>query len=115
MKRNQFKTLRNKADKLLQIKYVILNSRCLTCGRPTYCMHHYIHKNQSSFLRYYPPNLIPVCVGCHCKIHQSQDPETLNMIVKIKGQKWADDLYEKRRTVCKMNVGYLRDIIKKLQ
>jgi 5-methylcytosine-specific restriction endonuclease McrA len=114
MKRNPVKTLKKKADKLLQEKFVKDNPYCLVCGKPTLCGHHFIHKSQSNFLRYDFDNLIPVCFSCHCKIHQSQDPEPTDKIIRVKGQEWADNLYKRRRNIFKMNHGNLKEVIGKL-
>lgn len=108
------KSLKREADKKLQEKVVRDNPRCLLCGDRTFAGHHFIFKSQSNNLRYYQPNLVPVCIKCHYKIHHRQDPEIINKIIRIKGQAWADDLYSRRHTICKMNKGYLKDILKEL-
>jgi len=114
MKRNPVKTLRNKADRLIQIKYVALNPSCIVCGQPTSEMHHVIYKSQSNNLRFDPLNIVPLCKSCHCKHHMSGDSFILATIIKVKGQDWFDDLQSRRHTICKFNQGYLKEVIERL-
>ena len=114
MKTKSIKTLRSKADRLLQLKYVPLNPVCLVCGQPTSAMHHVIYKSQSANLRYNPSNLVPLCSRCHCKHHLSGDPVIIATIINKKGQEWFDLLQKKRHVICKFNQGYLKEIISEL-
>ena len=114
MSSSTVKSLRKKADRLAQIKYVPLNQECLVCGQPTSAMHHVIYKSQSANLRYNPSNLVPLCSRCHCKHHLSGDPVILATIIKKKGQEWFDELQQLRHIICKLNKGYLKEVIEEL-
>ncbi len=109
------KSLRNKADREFQKKFVKENPRCLVCSELTSTMHHFILKSQSSYLRYSESNLIPLCFSCHFKIHHTNTAETTDKIIRIKGRDWADDLYSKKRIIFKMNKGKLKEIIEGLE
>lgn len=111
--KSKLSTLRRKADKLLQEFYT--QGNCLVCNEPASCVHHYVPKGQSNNLRYDPPNLIPICQGCHFKHHTVGDPHIHNTIERIRGQKWVDDLEKRRHEICKFNVGYLEEIIENLK
>ena len=89
--------LKKKLDLEFQIRYTALNPFCLVCGEPTSCMHHYIFKSQSSFLRYDVRNLIPICSRCHTLLHKCGDPRINQEIIRIKGHDWADELERDRR------------------
>ena len=108
-------TLRKKADKLLQEKCVSDNPRCLICNDYTSECHHFVQKSQSRVLRYDPDNLIPLCKGCHFKIHRWGDAAIIKKIIDIKGEKWFDQLQEKRHQICKENKSFYQKIIKRLE
>ena len=114
MSSSTVKSLRKKADRLAQIKYVTLNPICLVCDGQTAEMHHFIPKSQSNNLRYDPLNLIPLCKKCHCRHHLSGDPSIVATIIKKNGFKWEENLQRRRHILCKINQGYLKDIIQKL-
>lgn len=107
-------TLRRKADKLLQDKYVGLNRSCFVCGQVTSEMHHYIPKSQSNYLRYDQNNLIPLCRGCHFRHHNTSDPNIMATILRKKGMGWDELLQKERRISCKFNREYLNKIIERL-
>lgn len=115
MRKNKIKILRTKADKLLQSKRVLLNPSCFVCGGTTSEMHHFVPKGRSNNLRYYEKNLIPLCRSCHARHHLSGDPEIHAKILFKMGEKWFDDLQVRRRIICKLNVGYLEEVIKRLE
>ena len=83
-------SLQKKADHLLQLKFVANNPTCIVCGDKTNCGHHVIYKSQSAYLRYSMDNLVPLCMSCHCKHHQSGDSEILKAILQEKGFDWYD-------------------------
>ena len=56
-------------------------------------------------------NAIPICMGCHLRHHRAGDPRIGEIILEKKGKKWAEGLHAKRRTIRKMNKGYLREVI----
>lgn len=103
-------TLKNRLDRLIQELYVPLNPRCLVCGEKTSCMHHFIQKKQSLYLRWDKRNLVPLCRRCHCLHHISGDPYIHQTILKVKGHKWADKLQEDRRKIFKDTLENLKRI-----
>jgi len=104
--------LQKKADRLLQEKYAI--GKCEMCPKPVSCVHHLFPKSSSSALRFYPPNLVRVCVGCHLKFHSKFSSEMIDRVVLKRGQKWFDDLQKKRHEIIKTNKKYYEEIIKEL-
>jgi len=111
---NKVSTLRRKADRLFQIAFVKDNPYCLICGHPTSCGHHYIPKSRSNNLRYDISNLVPLCRSCHFKHHFAGDPHIVEVILQKRGQEWADDLNERRRIPRRLNITYLKEVIKEL-
>ena len=108
------KTLKRKADRLLQKSFVQEFPICLVCGKPTSEGHHYIPKSQSNNLRYDFTNLIPLCRAYHFKHHMVGDPHIMEVILHIKGEEWAEDLNIRRRVIRKLNKTYLKEVIKEL-
>lgn len=86
----------------------------MLCGKPQQVMHHFFPKSVSSFLRYSWDNLIPLCNGCHMRLHQSGDPSYEQRIIDTKGKKWYDKLYKVKREYVKVNVAYYKDVWEKL-
>ncbi len=107
-------SLRNKADKLYQEVGMRNNPNCLLCGKPANCLHHFIAKSVSSALRYELKNGIPLCVGCHLRLHNSGDPEYELKIQRIKGKKWYNDLQRLRTIPVNTNKKYYKEIIDSL-
>lgn len=112
MVKSKTRLLEIKADKLFQKWFISRNPKCLICGLPANCGHHYIPKSQSNFLRYQERNMIPICAGCHTRHHLSGDPHIMATILKIKGQDWHDELHQVRHIPQKMLVEYLKGVIK---
>ncbi len=120
-KKPNWKTLRNIADRLLQ-EWVRLKYRfCLVCGDEVFCGHHFFTKASSNALRYYLPNIIPICRNCHCKVHTQ--PHLVEPVICFqKGSEWYDDLLREKRTPIKANafwyqekIDYLKQQIKDLE
>ena len=109
-KRSKLGTLRNKCDALMQIIGHRRNPFCLLCGKAQQVMHHFFPKSVSSFLRYNWDNLVPLCNGCHMRLHQSGDPSYEERIKKIKGQKWYNWLAQHARDYIKINTAYYENI-----
>jgi hypothetical protein len=81
------KSMRNKCDALLTPIIKKMYPRCLLTGQPTEVAHHHVKKSESSALRYYIPNLIPLTHKAHMALHSH---ETLysSRIVAIRGVDW---------------------------
>ena len=101
---------RNKADKAFQQWFMSKNPKCEVCGKGAVCGHHYISKAASSALRYYAGNMIPVCMGCHCKLHSKFAPELNSEITLKRGKAWFKQLQLERRKTVKVGVKYYKEI-----
>lgn len=113
-KKKSISTLRNKADRLLQETGRRMYTKCLVCGNPMSCLHHYHPKSTCSALRYHWDNLIPLCVGCHFS-HHNGNPDIHNAVNRIKGEEWQTYLSTiKRNTFVRTNREYYEKIIKSL-
>jgi len=100
----------------MQEYYRKQNLFCELCGKPSSCMHHFHVKSSCSALRYDHDNLISLCVKCHFKIHSSHSAEMTTILIGIRGQKWADDLLEKKKTLTvKPGIKYYEEIINKFK
>lgn len=91
-----------KCDKLLSPIIIKLYPRCLLCGGQTQVAHHHVHKSKSLILRYHIPNLIPLCNGCHLKLHYNES-YWASKIVEIRGMKWFRDLDRLKNQIIKPN------------
>jgi 5-methylcytosine-specific restriction endonuclease McrA len=109
------KYYRNRADKILQETGRAIYKKCLVCGKPMSCLHHYFPKSTAGNLRYHWNNLIPICQGCHFKLHNG-DPRIQNTINEVKGKDWLDELNAEKRKFVKCNtIGYFKDMCEKLK
>lgn len=99
------KSMRNKCDALLTPIIKKMYPYCLFTGEPTEVAHHHVKKSESSALRYYIPNLIPLTHKAHMALHSH---ETLysSRIVAIRGVAWWNDLEEKKREFTKCDVHF---------
>jgi len=84
------------SDKSMQILGRIRYSKCLVCGQPMSCLHHYYPKSSAGNLRYNWLNLIPICSGCHFK-HHNGDPTIHNKVNEVKGPEWLIELEEAKK------------------
>jgi len=106
--------LRAKADRLFQEKYT--KGKCESCNeRTANCVHHYIFKSQSKFLRYHPLNAVPICAECHTRYHKSGDTEIMSKVIARRGLEWEQNLQELRRTPQKLTTAYLKEVIEELE
>ena len=106
--------LKRELDKFIQQIYVPLNPECLVCCNHTSCMHHYVPKAQSLYLRWRKENLIPLCQGCHFSHHSKGDPYIHETILKRKGFRWADELNRDRRIIVNDTIGNLVEVKERL-
>jgi hypothetical protein len=86
------KKYQKEADKLFQEIGRKIYSDCFVCGRQMSCLHHFVKKSQSTGLRYNLKNAIPLCVKCHCSIHQGLNDMVVGQIVALKGVDWLSEL-----------------------
>lgn len=99
------KSMRNKCDALLTPIIKKMYPYCLLTGEPTEVAHHHIKKSESSALRYYLPNLIPLTHKAHMALH-SHETIYSSRIVAIKGIDWWNDLEAKKREYTKCDVHF---------
>ena len=107
------KTLRNKADKLLTPIIKQLHPDCILCGAPTQVAHHHVHKSKSSILRYNLDNLIPLCTGCHLKLHHNES-YWASKIVAIRGLDWFRGLEKEKNKIIKVNDAWYQENLERL-
>jgi len=113
-KRNPLATWRNKCDKQLQLKVHETYKQCLLCPNPCTVGHHFFPKSVSSALRYVWDNIIPLCQGCHMRLHNSGDPRYEQQIVNIKGERWYEALEAHARDYTKTNIEYYKGVYQNL-
>ena len=111
MRKNKVGILKRKADKLYQIKLIREKPRSVISGKPTEVIHHFVPKGQSNNLRYDYKNGVPLTNAEHFAHHTKGDPSIVVEIVRANGQEWHDDLQARRRTIFKLNIGSLKDVI----
>lgn len=97
-------------DTLMQEIGRLTNPACILCGKECQVQHHFVPKSVSARLRYEWINLIPLCNGCHHRLHQSGDPDYEQRIIKFYGQKWYNKLQEMRKESIRVNIGYYQKI-----
>jgi len=116
-KKLSLKKLIKEADKAIQ-----------EWGRRTYktsfkgdvysCLHHIVHKSQSTNLRWDKQNLIPVSAKEHFRIHSRNDiADQLDMAYwgrKVWGDNWETYIRRNKVKTLKPTRAYLEDIIKRL-
>ena len=115
MKLKTISQLRKQADKLIQEYGRKLFDKCLVCGMPMSCLHHFFPKSVSSALRYEWKNLVPICQSCHFKHHSKYDPTIHETIIRINGQNWYNELLKQKHKIIKANREYYNNIIKEYE
>lgn len=106
---------RRRCDKIIQEIGRLTYQKCLVCGKPMSCLHHYYPKSSAGNLRYNMQNLIPLCQGCHFRLHNG-DPRIQNEINRVKGPEWLDGLNSLKRKFVKCdNISYYKEMIRKLE
>lgn len=108
LSKNPKSKLRRQADSLLQ-EYIRAKHKgelCWACGNePVFVGHHYINKQNSNALRYYIPNIIPVCKNCHMLVHSQPHLVEPKICFKL-GEAWYQDLMDVKRRGIKENLGW---------
>lgn len=106
---------RNKCDKKIQELGREVYKQCLVCGKPMSCLHHYYPKSSAGNLRYNWENLIPICQGCHFRLHNG-DPRIQNTINEVKGKEWLENLNQAKRSFIKCDtISYYKETLEKLK
>ena len=113
-KKPKISTLRNKADKLFQEIGRLSYNKCIVCGGEYSCLHHYHPKSSCSALRYDLQNGVPICQGCHLKLHCG-NPDIQNAINMNMGLAWVEELEWKKYNIkVKTNDEYYKTTIELL-
>ena len=123
--KNPVKVLQKSCDKLMQQIYTKKYPKCDICGKPTYCMHHFIEKSRSNRLRYEEENLIPLCFNCHYGVHNACAGRMLNNVLrsynfmdaiinKRGGKAWKDKMEKIGREEIKTNLAYYEKVYERL-
>jgi hypothetical protein len=99
------KTARNKADGLLTPIIVMMYPLCTLCNHPTQVAHHHVHKSKSTRLRYEIDNLVPLCHGCHQKLHHNES-FWASKIVDLRGIEWFRRIEKLGQEIVKADVHY---------
>lgn len=92
----------NKVSRAMQDYYRRIPTQCYGC-RTNFAqvMHHHSHWGQSVALRFYKPNLVPLCSSCHFAFHLGNFKIKLNYEARMRsayGQGWEDHLLVTERT-----------------
>jgi hypothetical protein len=103
------KKLTKENDKIFQD---ICRLKFKTCywNHPYSCAHHWVRKAQSLYLRYDFNNVIPVCMSCHCKIHQAQDSTLEAEFVLAQGRSWFSEMLERKREIVTDKLVFLENM-----
>ena len=115
IKLKTIKSLRAACDALIQQINRKKYEKCFICGSSNQVAHHFFPKSVSSFLRYNAENLVPLCNGCHMRLHQSGDPRYEQMIVSQKGEAWYQKLENHARDYIKVDRIYYEEIKLRLE
>jgi hypothetical protein len=110
MKKPSKQTLRNKTDKLLQdyIRAKHGGTLCYACGERLVTVgHHFVSKKNSLALRYYLPNLIPLCKSCHYLVH-NQPHLVEPKICYFMEKDWYEDLMTEKRKGAKFTLEWVQ-------
>jgi len=109
--KNKKKQLRKEADNLWKIAIIQhYGDRCLACGKPSGPPHHFIKKSRSNYLRFNISNGVPLCCGCHMKLHQGE-PEINQSIIAKRGKLWYNKIIRMKNTPVKVNLGWYQEQI----
>ncbi len=100
-----------KADKKFQEigREMYEEKGCLICGGKYSCLHHVFTKASCTHLRYNWKNVIPICVGCHFKIHGSEPVNVkslMDIVIDLKGEDWYEELKRERNKHLYTKAGY---------
>ena len=107
-----------KADKLFQEWGRKTYKQCF-CGGEYSCLHHFILKSHSLFLRYNKKNGVPICVKCHCNIHLREDfiliLEIKDYMTRIWGDDWENFIKIYRHEIQDKSLAFIKSEVEKLQ
>jgi hypothetical protein len=105
------KRTQKQCDALLTPLIKLLNPYCMLCGQSTQVAHHHVHKSKSLVLRYNIDNLIPLCNGCHFKLHLNES-YWASKIVETRGIEWFQYLDKEKNKIIKPNYNEIYEALK---
>jgi hypothetical protein len=112
LKKTEIKKLDRKWSAIVRAK-----GYCEWCGKTQYLnAHHYIGRRNRN-VRWYVPNGVCLCAGCHTFKATSahQHPEMFReFILDERGLGWLDDLIAKARIDCLASKQIYEDVLKEL-
>lgn len=76
---------------------VAARGRCEKCGKKGQVGHHVFSKGQYGSVKYYPPNGIYLCNGCHLHAHLKRQAFDA-WAQEVRGAAWWADLQDKAQT-----------------
>jgi len=103
------KRLKKLLDRDLQLWVRETYKTCLLDSTPVFCGHHFVNKSNSLALRWYKPNIIPICLRHHSLIHSQPSIPTAEIIL-IKGKPWLEDLKRERKREVRDTLKYYQSI-----
>ena len=106
MKKSKKQKLKEECIKIASDKKLEEHPKCMFCNLPAICCHHFVRQSRSNYLRCEPKNLIPICKKCHFKLHNGYEAMMTLELVKIFGNKWAEDLMRDSRKTIKDDIPY---------
>ena len=87
------------ADRIKQI------GRCENCGKTSYLNAHHVYTRRNRAVRWYIPNGICLCSGCHTmssKFSAHQTPmDFYEFILNLRGEDWYYDLVKNKNKIFK--------------
>ena len=110
--KNKRKALIDKLDKAFQIWGRAEYNFCFICGSGYSCLHHFIHKAQSTNLRWDKQNGVPICGRCHQRLHSRNDASETWIIEDRMSNRFGDDW---KRYIQKEKVKMYKPGIKELE
>ena len=101
-KKSPKRKMADKLDKLWADK-VKVGGSCVKCGKTSYLNAHHIYSRSNRAVRWYLPNGICLCSGCHTlssKFSAHKTPmEFSEFVLNLRGNEWLEDLKLKSREV----------------
>ena len=109
MKRSKISSLRETADRLwfVAVRKKNFPFICKSCNKTAQQIHHFYPKGSYSDLRYDLDNGVPLCMGCHFRLHHVSDPAINEAIKENMGTRWSNRLSAKAKD-CRINVGAVK-------
>ena len=91
--------------------------RCELCGKKGRFNAHHLKRRSCLSTRFYLPNGVLLCIGCHFKVHSSSVDSyaLIEKLIKVRGKKWWKELESRSNQLVKWHERELEDIFNKLK